>query len=65
MHSAPLPLRRLLQPLDDAVQRWRSFLGPCGPAAFLVAVALSTNAPRGCCRPLGDLANNPAIRTSD
>ena len=65
MHEAPLPLRPALQPLDDAVQRWSSFLRPCAPATFLVAVALGTDAPRGCCRPLGDPANKPAIRSPD
>ena len=65
MHEAPLPLRPVLQPLDDAVQRWSSFLRPRAPATFLVAVALGTDAPRGCCRPLGDPASKPAIRSPD
>ena len=65
MLGAPLPLRPLLQPLDDTVQRWSSFRGPRGPATFLVAVAVSTNAPRGCGGPLGDPPNKRAIRTSD
>ena len=30
-----------------------------------MAVALGTDAPRGCCRPLGDPANKPAIRSPD
>ena len=65
MLGAPLPQRPLLQPLDDTVQRWSSCLGPCGTAAFLVAVAHCTNAPRGCFGPLGDPPNKLAIRTLD